>query len=211
METWRWSGESNIQHDASQESEEWYNTHRKGDMKRDLSVGGRVVSVSPSDGMMFHQSRQSCPEHPVVAEGNCSCCWCLQLHGSSQPGRIRSSHTLPTQLERHLCCVTSHLWNAVEGRAECWWGALHCLAPLVRHKWGQNPDSGSECWVQNGGKHTCKLTCVNMEMRQYGMIVTLWTEWMTKDAMICLWTRSDCSAWCSRPGTLMAPMRKAPT
>jgi len=39
-------------------------------VQRDLSPWGRVACNSPSEGTMFRQSRQSCPEHLGVSDGN---------------------------------------------------------------------------------------------------------------------------------------------
>jgi len=39
-------------------------------MQCDLSPGRRVACNSPSEGRRFRQSRQSCPEHLGVSDGN---------------------------------------------------------------------------------------------------------------------------------------------
>jgi len=45
-------------------------------------------------------------------------CGSVQLRGSSQPGSIIPSHSLPTLLEPEPLYLTNSFWNAVRGVAE---------------------------------------------------------------------------------------------
>ena len=109
-------------------------------VQRDPSPGRQAACNSPSEGTRFRQSRQSRPEHPGVSDGNQGCCWwhsiipnnwfpslvrrfrgSTELHGSSQPGSIISSHLLPTLLDPELLsftysvCMLREVWWNIDG------------------------------------------------------------------------------------------------
>ena len=69
-EAWRRGSERNIPRDVSPELDARYNSHRKGGIQRDPSLGQWVASDSPSRGMWFRQSRQGLQKHPAAPDGN---------------------------------------------------------------------------------------------------------------------------------------------
>jgi len=85
-------------------------------MQRDLSPGRQAACNSPSEGMRFRQSRQSCPEHPGVSDGIPGCCWCdsgstpLTTTTLRRTVTYQSTSTLCTWLS--WCICTSELLAA---------------------------------------------------------------------------------------------------